>query len=176
LHEQLPEIVSATMAFSVVGLMWLNNYYRSSLIARVDLMHLVLTLGAAGTIVFIPFSTRALAEYWMYPWGIVLFSWNVCLAILFYVAATHHYVRFLVPKQVDRRFLRQNIFYSWVFAAISGVFVPALAIVNTTAALVCIPLVMVASVVSMFRMQPQFITAYRGVALHGEDDLRVSET
>ena len=66
LNAQLPQIASAAMAFSVVGLMWLNNYYRSSLIVRVDLTHLVLTLAAAGTIVFIPFSTRALAEYWMH--------------------------------------------------------------------------------------------------------------
>lgn len=176
LNAQLPQIVSAAMAFCVVGLMWLNNYYRSSLIVRVDLTHAMLTLAAAGTIVFIPFSTRALAEYWEYPWGIALFSWNLCLAILLYMLAAYHYARFLVPNQVDRTFLRWNIIYSWVFAAITGIVVPAVAFVNTTAALVCIPMVMVSSIVSLFRMQPQFITAHRIAALHDEDDLRSSRT
>ena len=138
-----------------------------------DQFALVLTLAAAGTIVFIPFSTRALAEYWIHPWGIALFSWNVCLAISFYMLAAHHYVRFLVPKQVDQEFLRQRIVFMLAFAAITGIFVPALAIFNTMAAVVSIPIIMIGNIISTLRMQPQFITAYRVVALHAEDDLRL---
>lgn len=174
LNGQLPQLASAAIAFSVVGLMWLNNYCRSSLLVRVDIPHLVLTLAAAGTIVFIPFSTRALAEYWMHSWGIVLFSWNICLAILFYMAATQHYFRYLVPKHVDQRFLRENLVMIWAFAAISGIVVPVLAIFSTTVALVSIPIIMTVNLISMFRMQPQFIAAYRVAALHAEDDLRVT--
>ena len=107
----VPQVVSAAIAFSVAGLIWLNNHYGSSLFVRVDLTHLVLMLAAAGAIVFVPFSTRALADYWVHPWGIALFCWNICLAIVFYMIAAHHYVRFLVPKQVDQGFLRQRLIF-----------------------------------------------------------------
>lgn len=173
LNGEFPEIASAAMAFSIVGLMWLNNFYGSSLFVRVDLTHLVLMLAAAGAIVFVPFSTRALAEYWVHPWGIALFSWNLCLAVVFYAIAAHHYVRFLVPKQVDRKFLHQRLVFMWVFAILTGIFVPLLALVNPTAALVSIPIVMLGNIVSTLRMQPSFIGANRVVALHAEDDLRL---
>jgi uncharacterized membrane protein len=102
LHGELAQFGAAAIAFSVVGLMWLNNYYRSSMIVRVDFVHLALTLAAAGMIVLVPFSTRALAEYWVYPWGIALFSWNIFIAIMLYVTAAHHYIKFLIRSKSIR--------------------------------------------------------------------------
>lgn len=174
LHGELPQFGAAAIAFSVLGLMWLNNYYRSSMIVRVDFTHVALTLAAAGMIVLVPFSTRALAEYWMHPWGVTLFSWNIFLAIMLYVAAAHHYVRFLIPKQVDRRFLRQNVMFMWFFAAISGIVVPAIAFANALAAVVSIPVMAVFNIVAMVRMQPRFIAAHQLAILHAEDDVRAS--
>ena len=173
LHSELAQFGAAAIAFSVVGLMWLNNYYRSSMIVRVDFMHLALTLAAAGMIVLVPFSTRALAEYWVYPWGIALFSWNIFLAIILYVTAAHHYIRFLIPKQVDQGFLRQNVRFMWAFALVSGIVVPALAFVSTIAAVISIPIMAVLNIVAMIRMQPRFIAAHRVAFLHAEDDLRL---
>ena len=174
LHAESSQFGAEAIAFSVVGLMWLNNYYRSSMIVRVDFFHLALTLAAAGAIVFVPFSTRALAEYWVYPWGIAFFSWNIFCAILCYVCAAHHYVRYLIPKQVDRRFLQQNVSFMWAFAAASGIVVPGLAFVNTVAAVVAIPVLAAFNVVAMVRMQPKFIAAHRQALLHSEDDIRLS--
>jgi len=172
LHGELPEFGAAAIAFSVVGLMWLNNYYRSAMIARVDFTHLALTLAAAGMVVLVPFSTRVLAEYWEFPWGIALFSWNICLAILLYVCAAHHYVRFLIPKEVDRQFLAQNLKMMWAYAVLSGLIVPALAFLNPVAAVVLIPFMAFLNVIVMLRMQPRFIAAHRLSVLHAEDDLR----
>lgn len=173
LHVELSQFGAWAIAFAVVGLMWLNNYYRSSLIVRVDFVHLSLTIMAAGAIILVPFSTRALAEYWIYPWGVAMFSWNIFLAVILYIAAAHHYVRFLVPKQVDQKFLRQNVFFMWAFAAVSGVIVPALAFVNTLAAVITIPIIAALNIVAMMRMQPKFIAAHRIAVLHAEDDLRL---
>src|SRR5271165_6155020 len=72
LNTQLPEFYAGAIAFSVVGLVWLNNYYRNSMVMRVDLTHITLDIAAAGMIVLVPFSTRALAEYWVHPWGITI--------------------------------------------------------------------------------------------------------
>ena len=174
LQGESSQFGASAIAFAVVGLMWLNNYYRSSLIVRVDFIHLSLTILAAGAIVLIPFSKRALAEYWVYPWGVALFSWNVFLAVILYVAAAHHYIRFLIPKQIDRTFLRQNVIVMWTFAAISGVIVPGLAFVNTLAAVISIPIIAGLNIVAMMRMQPKFIAAHRLAILHAEDDLRLS--
>lgn len=172
LHSEFAQFAAAAIAFSVVGLMWLNNYYRSSMIVRVDFVHLGLTLAAAGMIVLVPFSTRALAEYWVHPWGIALFSWNVFLAIILYVAAAHHYVRYLIPKQVDQGFLRQNLRLMWAFAVIAAVVVPTLAFASTLAAVVLIPIMGIVNIIAMIRMQPRFVAAHRVALLHAEDDLR----
>jgi uncharacterized membrane protein len=168
LHSESAQFGAAAIAFSVVGLMWLNNYYRSSMIVRVDFIHLALTLAASGMIVLVPFSTRALAEYWVYPWGVALFSWNIFLAIVLYVSAAHHYVRFLIPKQVDQGFLRQNLGFMWAFALVAGVVVPALAFVSSLAAVILIPVMGVVNIIAMIRMQPRFVAAHRVALLHAE--------
>jgi len=77
-----------------------------------------------------------------------------------------------VPKAIDQGFVRKNLAFVWVFAATSAVFIPALAFANTTAALASIPIIMAGNVISMYRMQPQFVAAYRIAALHAEDDLK----
>lgn len=167
---------AAAIAFSVVGLMWLNNYYRSSMIVRVDFTHLALTVAAAGTIVLVPFSTKALADYWVFPWGIAVFSWNIFLAVILYVVAAHHYIRYLIPKRVDRVFLRQNARFMWLFAALSGIVVPAIAFVSPLGAVIVILAAAGFNVVAMVRMQPRYIVAHRIAMLHAEDDLRAVPT
>jgi uncharacterized membrane protein len=174
LRAELPEFGAGVIAFSIVGMMWINHYYRHSMVVRVDFTHLALTIAAAGTIVLVPFSTRALAEYWTYPWGIAIFSWNICAAVLLYVAAAQHYVRYLIPKEVDQRFLRLNIVFMWFFVLMSGVVVPGLAFVSPLAAALIIPALVVFNLVAMNRMQPRFIAAHLIALAHAEDDLRSS--
>lgn len=172
LHAELPEFGAGAIAFSIVGMMWLNHYYRNSMVVRVDFTHLALNIAAAGMIVLVPFSTRALAEYWVYPWGIALFSWNICAAILLYVTAAQHYVRYLIPKEVDQSFLRLNVAFMWFFAVVSGIVVPALAFLSPLAAALTIPALAVFNLVAMNRMQPRFIAAHLVALAHTEDDLR----
>ena len=174
LRAEGPQFAAAAVAFSVVGLMWINNYYRNSMVVRVDFTHIALSLAASGASVLVPFSTRILAEYWFYPWGITIFSWNIAFAVLLYVASAHHYIRHLIPRQVDAAFLRRNLLFMWFFAIVSAVVVPALALLSTLAAVVSIALFAALNVVSMLRMQPKFIEAHRVAVVHEEDDLRVT--
>lgn len=174
LRGEGPQFAAAAIAFSVVGLMWLNNYYRNSMVVRVDFTHIALSLAASGAIVLVPFSTHVLAEYWVYPWGITIFSWNIALAVLLYVASAHHYIRHLIPRQVDPAFLRHNLLFMWFFAIVSAAVVPALAFVSTLAAVASIVVFAALNVVAMLRMQPKYIEAHRVAVLHEEDDLRVT--
>jgi uncharacterized membrane protein len=174
LNGELPQFGASAIAFSVAALMWLNNYYRSSMIVRVDFTHLALSMAAAGMVVLIPFSTRALAEYWAQPWGIALFSWNIFFAVVLYATAALHYVRYLIPKQVDQRFLRMNVAFMWLFALVSGVIVPALAFISPLAAVLSIPIFAGFNLVAMFRMQPRFIAAHMIALAHAEDDVRTA--
>lgn len=173
LHAELPQFGASAIAFTVVGLMWLNNYYRSSMVVRVDFMHIALNLAAAGTIVLVPFSTRALAEYWEYPWGVAIFSWNIFFAVICYAVAATHYVRYLIPKQVDQRFLRRNLIFMWSYVPLSGVVVPAIAFANPLAAVVAIAIGAVLNVITLVRMQPGFIAAHQIALAHAEDDRRI---
>ncbi len=172
LHAQLPEFVAA-IAFSVVGLIWLNNYYRNAMVMRVDLTHITLSIASAGMIVLVPFSTRAMAEYWVHPWGITIFSWNICAALLIYIAEAAHDIRYLIPKQVDQQFLRLNLALLWLYAFLTGVFVPALSLASPLAAMLMIPVVTVINLYSRARLQPRFLKAHE-VALAHEEALRAS--
>jgi uncharacterized membrane protein len=171
LHAQLPQFLAGAIAFSVVGLIWLNNYYRNAMVMRVDLTHITLDIAAAGMIVLVPFSTRALEEYWVHPWGIAIFSWNVCAAILLYIAETVHDIRHLIPEQVDQKFLRLNLTLLWLYAFLTGVFVPALALLSPLAAVIMIPVVTLVNLYSRARLQPGFVQAHM-VALAHEEDVR----
>jgi len=173
LHAQLPEFVAGAIAFSVVGLIWLNNYYRNAMVMRVDLTHIILDIAAAGMIVLVPFSTRAMAEYWAYPWGITIFSWNICAALLLYIAESVHDIRYLIPKQVDQKFLRLNLALLWLYASLTGVFVPALSLLSPLAAMCMIPVVTALNLLSRARLQPRFVEAHQ-VALAHEEDMRAS--
>lgn len=173
LHTQLPDFYSGAIAFSVVGLVWLNNYYRNSMVMRVDLTHVTLDIAAAGMIVLVPFSTNVLAEYWEHPWGITIFSWNFCLALLLYIAEATHDARHLIPKQVDQNFVRLNLVLLWIFAFVTGVFVPALSLVSPLAAVVMIPVLAVLNLYSRALMQPRFVEAHL-VALAHEEHVRAA--
>lgn len=172
LNVELPQFGAGAIAFSIVGMMWLNHYYRSSMVVRADFMHLALNIAAAGVIVLVPFSTSALAEYWVHPWGIAFFSWNICLAIVLYAVSATHYVRFLIPKQVDQNFLRWNVAFMWFFALMSGIIVPGLALVSPVAAVLLIPIFAVVNLATMNRMQSRFIEGHLIARAHAEDDVR----
>lgn len=176
LNGELPQFGAGAIAFSVVGLMWLNHYYRNSMVVRADFMHLALNIAAAGVIVLVPFSTSALAEYWIHPWGIAFFSWNICLAVILYATSAVHYVRFLIPKQVDQNFLRWNLAFMWFFAVVSGLIAPGLALVSPLAAVLTIPVFAVFNIVAMSRMQQRFHTASRIAIAHAADDAHLSVT
>ena len=173
LNVELPQFGAGTIAFLIVGMMWLNHYYRNSMVVRADFMHLAINIAAAGVIVLVPFSTSALAEYWVHPWGITFFSWNICLAIILYAIGARHYVRFLIPKQVDQKFLRWNLAFMWFFALMSGLIVPGLALVSPLAAVLVIPVFAVFNLVTMNRMQSRFIEAHLIAKAHAEDDGRL---
>jgi len=172
LRSELPEFYAGGLAFVVAGLMWLNNYYRSSLVVRVDLTHIALTIAAAGLVGLFPFTTRALAEYWVTPWGITIWAWNYTVAVALYGLCAVHDVRHLIPKQVDRRFLRFTLAFLWIFAFTPGIIVPALALVSPLAAVLLIPGFCVFNFVYIARLEPRFIEAHRVALAHADDDLR----
>lgn len=172
LHGQLPEFYAGAIAFSVAGVMWLNNYYRSSLVVRADFTHIVLTIAAAGIVVLFPFTAQALAEYWVNPWGNTVFSWNIALAAFLYSVAATHSVRYLIPKQVDQRFLRVNLAYQWFYTFGAAIIVPALALLSPLVAVLIIQLFLVVNLIRLARIQPRFIEAHRIAQAHAEDDLR----
>jgi len=172
LNGQLPEFGAGAIAFSIAGLMWLNHYHRSSMVVRADFTHLALNIAAAGMIVLVPFSTSVLAEYWVHPWGIAFFSWNICLAVVLYAIAATHYVRHLIPKQVDQDFLRWNVAFMWFFAVVTGIIVPGLAFVSPLAAVLTIPVLAIFDIVAMSRRQQRFHAAYRIAKAHADEDLQ----
>jgi uncharacterized membrane protein len=172
LRGDLPEFYAGAFGFSIAGLMWLNNYYRSSLVVRVDLTHIVLTIAAAGLVVLFPFTTQALAEYWVNPWGITIWAWNYTVAVALYGLTAVHDVRHLIPKQVDQRFLRLNLTLLWVYAFAPGILVPALALFSPLAAVLTIPVICVINLFGLARMEPRYIEAHRIAMTHAEDDLR----
>jgi len=174
LHAQLPSFCAGAIAFAIVGLVWLNNYYRNAMVMRVDVTHITLDIAAAGTIVLIPFSTRVLAEYWMHPWGVTIFSWNICAALLLYIAEGAHDVKHLIPKQVDQKFLYLNLRLLWLYAFMTGVLVPAVALVSPLAAILMIPVVSILNFYSRARLQPRFIEAHRVALAYEEDTLAAS--
>lgn len=173
LQSQLPEFYAGGIAFAIVGMMWLNNYYRNAMVPRVDFTHIALDIAAAGTVVLVPFSTRVFAEYWMYPWGFIIFSWNICIAILLYIAAATHDAKYLIPKQVDPKFVRLNLAYMWFFAFMSGLLVPAISLISPLAALVGTGLFALVNLYSRVRLQPRFVEAHQ-LALAHEDDVRTA--
>jgi TMEM175 potassium channel family protein len=166
LHGELPRFGAGAIAFSIAGLMWLNHYHRSAMVVRADFTHLALNIAAAGMIVLVPFSTSTLAEYWIHPWGIAFFSWNISLAVILYALAATHYVRALVPKQVDQDFLRWNVIFMWFFAVVTGIIVPGLAFISPLAAVLSIPVFALFDIISMSRMQPRFHAAHRIAQAH----------
>jgi len=174
LNVELPQFGAGTIAFLIVGMMWLIHYYRNSMVVRADFMHLALNIAAAGVIVLVPFSTSILAEYWVHPWGIAFFSWNICLAIVLYAIGARHYVRFLIPKQVDQKFLRWNLAFMSFFALMSGIIVPALSLISPVAAVLVIPIFALFNLLTMNRMQSRFIEGHLIAKAHAEDDVRVA--
>jgi len=174
LHAQLPEFLAGAIAFSVLGLMWLNNYYRNAMVMRADLTHTLLDIAAAGMVVLVPFSTRAMAEYWVHPWGIIIFAWNICAALLLYIAEAVHDIRYLIPKQVDQQFLRLNLRLLWVYAFTTGLLIPALSLLSPLAAMLMIPVVTIVNLLSRARLQPRFVEAHRVALAYEEDTLAAS--
>jgi uncharacterized membrane protein len=173
LHAQLPEFYAGGIAFALLGMMWLNNYYRNAMVMRVDFTHTALDIAAAGMVVLVPFSTRALAEYWVYPWGITIFSWNLCVAILLYATAALHDARYLIPKQVDQKFLRLNLAYMWAFAFVSGLLVPAISLFSPLASVITIAALSAVNLYTRVRWQPRFVKAHL-VALAHENDMQAA--
>lgn len=174
LNAELPQFGAGAIAFSIVALMWLNHYHRRAMVVHADFMDLALNVAAAGMVVLVPFSASVLAEYWIHPWGIAVLSWNICLAVVLYAISATHYVRFLIPKQVDQDFLRWNVRFMWFFALVAGLIVPGLAFINPLAAVVSIPVFGAFNIVAMNRIQHRFHAAHRIAKSHAESDMRSS--
>ncbi len=96
LHEQLDELVPALLAaalsFAVIGRFWMSHHTMFGWIRRVDML-MWLNLLVLAPVVFLPFSTRLLAEYSNVPFVVIAYSATVATVALAHLAiwlyATH---------------------------------------------------------------------------------------